>query len=181
MDGWQSIAGQLAQIGLPALGGLFGGPLGSTLGGFAGKAVAAALGVEPTPQAVASAIQADPSGAAVRLAQIEAETKAKEAELADIANARAMQVSLAQSQHWTASMPAIVSLLVFASYIGAGMALFFIQAEIPDRVYQLLSQIYGSLSLGVGTVLAFWLGSSRTSQQKDAQISALTSAAITKR
>ena len=26
MDGWQSIAGQLAQSGLPALGNLFGGP-----------------------------------------------------------------------------------------------------------------------------------------------------------
>jgi threonine synthase len=42
---WASVGGQLAQIGLPALGGLFGGPLGGAIGGIAGKAVAAALGV----------------------------------------------------------------------------------------------------------------------------------------
>lgn len=174
---WQSIAGQLAQIGLPALGGLFGGPLGSTIGGLVGKGVAAALGVEPTPQAVSTAIANDPSTAAVKLAQIEAETKGREAEFADMANARAMQLGLVQTHSWVSNMPAILTLLIIASWITLTGALYFVQAEIPERVYQLLSQAYGASNLALGTAIAFWLGSSRSSQVKDTQITALLPAA----
>lgn len=170
---WQSIAGQLAQIGLPALGSLFGGPLGGTIGGLVGKGVAAALGVEPTPQAVATAIAADPNAAAVKLAAIEADTKRQEADLADIANARAMQLGLVQSHSWVQNMPAIVTLLIFTAWITLTIALYFVQAEIPERVYQLLSQAYGAANLALGTAIAFWLGSSRSSQIKDNQITAL--------
>ncbi|WP_311274826.1 hypothetical protein [Methylobacterium sp. WCS2018Hpa-22] len=177
MDGWQSIAGQLAQIGLPALGGLFGGPLGGTIGGLVGKGIAAALGVEATPQAVASAIEADPGAAAVKLAQIEAETRARDAELADIANARTMQIALAQTHSWVSNMPAIVTLLIFVAWITLTVALYFVQAEIPERVYQLLSQAYGASNLALGTAIAFWLGSSRSSQIKESQITALLPAA----
>ncbi|MEE7439658.1 hypothetical protein MFUR16E_00575 [Methylobacterium fujisawaense] len=174
---WQSIAGQLAQIGLPALGGLFGGPLGSTIGGLVGKGVAAALGVEPTPQAVATAIAADPNAAAVKLAQIEAETKNQEAYLADIANARAMQLGLVQTHSWVQNMPAVVTLLIFAAWIILTGALYLVQAEIPERVYQLLSQAYGAANISLGTAIAFWLRSSRSSQVKDTQITALLPAA----
>jgi len=174
---WQSIAGQLAQIGLPALGGLFGGPLGSTIGGLVGKGVAAALGVEPTPQAVSSAIANDPSAAQIKLAQIEAETKGREAEFADMANARAMQLGLVQTHSWVSNMPAILTLLIIASWITLTGALYFVQAEIPERVYQLLSQAYGASNLALGTAIAFWLGSSRSSQVKDTQITALLPAA----
>ena len=170
---WQSIAGQLAQIGLPALGSLFGGPLGGTIGGLVGKGVAAALGVEPTPQAVATAIAADPGAAQIKLAQIEAETKGREAELADMANARAMQLGLVQTHSWVQNMPAIVTLLIFTAWITLTIALYFVQAEIPERVYQLLSQAYGAANLALGTAIAFWLGSSRSSQIKDNQITAL--------
>ena len=174
---WQSIAGQLAQIGLPALGGLFGGPLGSSIGGLVGKGVAAALGVDPTPQAVATAIAADPNAAAVKLAAIEADTKRQEAELADMANARAMQLGLVQTHSLVQNMPAIVTLLIFTAWLTLTIALYFMQAEIPERVYQLLSQAYGAANLALGTAIAFWLGSSRSSQVKDNQITALLPAA----
>lgn len=174
---WQSIAGQLAQIGLPALGGLFGGPLGSTIGGLVGKGVAAALGVEPTPQAVSTAIAADPAAAQVKLAQIEADTKGREAELADIANARAMQLGLVQTHSWVQNMPAVVTLLIFGAWIILTGALYLVQSEIPERVYQLLSQAYGAANISLGTAIAFWLGSSRSSQVKDTQITALLPAA----
>lgn len=181
---WQSIAGQLAQIGLPALGGLFGGPLGSTIGGVVGKGIAAALGVPPTPEAVSAAVAADPSGAAVKLAEIEAETKRQDAYLADLANARAMQVSLATAHHWTSSTPAILTYIILTAAVGLTFLLFFVSQEIPERVFNLLNQGFGALWLAVGLAVQFWLGSSRTSQQKDQQAAgftaAVTSAAITK-
>ena len=181
---WQSIAGQLAQVGLPALGGLFGGPLGSTIGGLVGKGVAAALGVDPTPQAVANAIQADPAAAQVKLAQIEAETKRQADTLADIANARAMQVALVQAHSWTGTTPAILTYLVVGAAIALTFCLFFVTQEIPERIFNLLNQSYGALWLAVGLGVQFWWGSSRTSQQKDQQSAAftasITSAAISK-
>lgn len=174
---WSILAGQLAQIGLPALGGLFGGPLGSTVGGVVGKGIAAALGVPATPEAVSQAVANDPNGAAVKLAEIEAETKRQDAYLADLASARNMQVALVQTHSWVQNMPAILTLLIIASWITLTIALYFVQAEIPERVYQLLSQAYGAANLALGTAIAFWLGSSRSSQVKDSQITALLPAA----
>lgn len=176
MENWQSIAGQLAQIGLPALGGLFGGPLGSTIGGLVGKGVAAALGVDATPQAVAAAVQADPQGAAIKLGQIEAETKRQADELADIANARSMQIALVQAHSWTGTTPAILTYLIVLAAIGLTFCLFFISQEIPERVFNLLNQSYGALWLAVGLGVQFWWGSSRTSQQKDQQAAGFTAA-----
>lgn len=172
---WASLGGQLAQIGLPALGTLLGGPLGGTVGAVVGKGIAAALGVAPTPEAVSTAVAADPSGSAVKLAEIEAETKRQDAYLADMANARAMQLGLVQTHSWVSNMPAIVTLLIFSAWIVLTVALYFVQAEIPERVYQLLSQAYGASNLALGTAIAFWLGSSRSSQQKDTQLTAALS------
>ncbi|WP_244424839.1 hypothetical protein [Methylobacterium nodulans] len=75
--------------------------------------------------------------------------------------------------HWTAAMPAIVTLAILTAWALLTSALYFIQGEIPERVYQLLSQAYGAANLALGTAIAFWLGSSRSSQQKDAQLSAI--------
>lgn len=172
---WSSLAGQLAQIGLPALGTLLGGPLGGTVGAVVGKGLAAALGVPATPEAVSSAVAADPTGAAIKLAEIEAETKRQDAYLADMANARAMQLGLVQTHTWVSNMPAIVTLLIFTAWITLTVALYFVQAEIPERVYQLLSQAYGASNLALGTAIAFWLGSSRSSQVKDNQLTAALS------
>ncbi|GEP05577.1 hypothetical protein [Methylobacterium oxalidis] len=174
---WSQLAGQLAQIGLPALGTLFGGPLGGTVGAVVGKGVAAALGVPATPEAVSQAVAADPTGSAVKLAEIEAETKRQDAYLADLADARNMQIALVQTHSWVQNMPAIVTLLIFSAWIVLSVALYFVQAEIPERVYQLLSQAYGAANLALGTAIAFWLGSSRSSQVKDSQITALLPAA----
>jgi hypothetical protein len=186
---WLDLAGQLASVGLPALGTLLGttlgGPLGGGIGAAMGKgaaaAIGAALGVPAAPQAIAQAVQADPSGAAVKLADVEAAAKVQLAELSDLANARQMQVGLAQANHWTASMPAIVTIAILAAWAVITGALYFVQGEIPERVYQLLSQAYGAANLALGTAIAFWLGSSRSSQQKDAQISAILPSVVSKR
>lgn len=176
---WQSIAGQLAQIGLPALGGLFGGPLGSTIGGLVGKGVAAALGVEPTPQAVSSAIAADPNAAAVKLAQIEAETKGREAELADIANARATTVQLAQTGSSIAWGAPAVSVVVTMGFFGIMFGLFFVRSEMPQSVFQLLSVMMGILATAFGGVVQYWTGSSESSRRNGDAIREVARSAVT--
>lgn len=181
MENWMQAAGQLAQAGLPSLGTLVGsiagGPLGGSIGGAVGRgaaaAIGAALGVPATPEAITQAVAADPGAAQMKLAAIEADAKTQADYLADIANARAMQLGLVQTQSWVQNMPAIVTLLIFLAWITLTVALYFVQAEIPERVYQLLSQAYGASNLALGTAIAFWLGSSRSSQVKDNQITAL--------
>jgi hypothetical protein len=72
---WKSIAGAVAPLA-PKLGAVLGtslgGPFGAVIGGLAGNAIAAAFGVEETPEAVGTAIATDPQ-AADKLAQLEAE------------------------------------------------------------------------------------------------------------
>jgi hypothetical protein len=165
MDGWQSIAGQLAQIGLPALGGLFGGPLGSTIGGIVGKGVAAALGVEPTPQAVSTAITANPADAQIKLAQIEAETKSQQAYLADLANARGTTVQLAQAGSKIAWGAPVVSVIISLGFFTVMFMLFFVKAEMPQSVFQLLSILFGVLATMFSQVGNYWLGSSEGSRR----------------
>ncbi|TNC14936.1 hypothetical protein FF100_05005 [Methylobacterium terricola] len=180
---WSSLGGQLAQIGLPALGTLLGGPLGGTVGAVVGKGIAAALGVAPTPEAVSQAVAQDPAAAQTKLAEIEAETKRQDAYLADIANARQMQVALVQAHSWTGTTPAILTYLVVGAAIALTFCLFFVSQEIPERIFNLLNQSYGALWLAVGLGVQFWWGSSRTSQQKDQQAAqfsaAVTNAALT--
>lgn len=176
---WSSLAGQLAQIGLPALGTLFGGPLGGTIGGLVGKGVAAALGVEPTPQAVATAIQADPSAAAVKLAQIEAETKANEAGLADIANARSTTVQLATVGSSIAWGAPVVSVVVTIGFFGIMFMLFFVRAEMPQSVFQLLSVMMGILATAFGAVVQYWTGSSDSSRRNGDAIREVARSATT--
>lgn len=169
---WSSLAGQLAQIGLPALGGLFGGPLGSTIGGVVGKAIAGALGVQPTPQAVSQAIQADPSGAAVRLAEIEAETKAREAEFADLANARQMEIVAIQADHGVAWVPVAITVMNYALVVGliAGVAMGWIR---EDGI--IAGWILGAATAGYN----FWIGTSESSRRKDATLQRVATSAVT--
>ncbi|UYO50349.1 hypothetical protein KQX64_07180 [Rhodopseudomonas palustris] len=53
---WSNLAGGLIKAGAPLIGGLLAGPAGSQIGGLVGGALASALGVEPTPEAVNTAI-----------------------------------------------------------------------------------------------------------------------------
>lgn len=75
---WSSIAGTVGKFA-PTLGGLLGsafGPAGSIVGGIAGRAIAGALGVEATPEAIREALAKD-KNAVERLRILEA-TKAQQ-------------------------------------------------------------------------------------------------------
>ena len=64
---WKEIGEQVLGFGLPMLGSVLGGPAGGTVGTM----VASALGVGDDPKVVAKAIQADPTGAAAKLKELE--------------------------------------------------------------------------------------------------------------
>lgn len=95
-DAWKEVAGQFAQMGLPLLGRLLGGAIpvigalgGASFGEMAGKlvaqAVAAALGVKATPEAISAAVKdGDTAEVVAKMRAIEAEAVAKWPELAKI-------------------------------------------------------------------------------------------------
>ena len=68
---WSTLAPVLIKAGLGTLGTVVGGPAGGALGAALGQAAAAALGTEPTPDAVAEAVKADPGAAAEKLQHLE--------------------------------------------------------------------------------------------------------------
>lgn len=113
---WSEIGKLIAPMA-PTIGSVLGGlipiPGGSIAGQVMGQMVASALGVANTPEAVNTAIQADPVGAASKLSAAEAEAAAKWPALAEIAKARfsanaqeadsintTMRAELAAGQPW---------------------------------------------------------------------------------
>lgn len=174
MSDWSQVGAQLAQIGLPSLGQLIGnmvvpvvgGAIGRSAGAVAASAVAAALGVEPEPQKVAEAIRADPSAAQVRLAQIDAESKQQLALLADMANARAMEVAAIQAGSRIQWVPVAFSVL---NYI-----LLFVGIVGVMKGWLREDGIIVGYVLGAATAAyQFWLGSTSSSRSKDATFQAI--------
>jgi hypothetical protein len=68
---WSTLAPVLIKAGLGTLGTAVGGPAGGALGAALGQAAAAALGTEPTPEAVADAVKANPDAAAEKLQHLD--------------------------------------------------------------------------------------------------------------
>jgi len=113
---WKSIAGLVAPFA-PTVGRFLGDlvpfPGASVVGGLLGEAVAAALGVPPTPEAVGGAIQSMPaSEVAARLQAAEAEAVAKYDSMARIAEAEAKDRT-AQSQAVNETMRAEIGTVSF--------------------------------------------------------------------
>lgn len=170
MIGWKEVAGQLAQIGLPTLGGLVGtmvagGPgqaIGNTLGRLTASAVASTLGVPAEPEAVAQAIEADPNGAALKLAQVEAESKAHAAELADTQDARATMVALAEQKSPLAWGAGVISILIVVGFLGLCVLMLTIPGLRADSFAQ--AMFYTLLPIFV-SVPTYWLGSSESSKR----------------
>jgi hypothetical protein len=174
---WKQIVGPLVGAGGTVLGGLIGGPAGAVLGPLAGKALAEALGVEPTPDAVSDALARPDAGAVV--AKVEAGhgpalAAAARTYLDDIADARAMQVELAKTGSPIAFGATAISILVTLGYVA--MAVIVMSGWAKDSASAQL--ILGTMNGALATVIAFWLGSSAGSKQKDGAISeAIRSAA----
>ena len=94
---WRELAGDLVRAGAPIIGGALGGPIGGMIGSTAGKIIADALGVEPTPEAVGNAVKTLPADdVAARLKKADAEAAAQWPALAEIGKAQVAAIGETQ-------------------------------------------------------------------------------------
>lgn len=161
--GWDSIKETIGKYA-PVAGSLIGGPAGGAVGAL----ISSVLGVDNTPEAIEQAVKSDPQ-AALKLKQFDHEYRTKLAEISFLT----LKVELQDKQnarkehkdHW---MPATITVLLSLMVIGIYASL--ILAEIPPRmtdvVYLLVGQVVGAFM----TAVAYWLGTSRSSKDKDNSI-----------
>ena len=170
----------------PLIGSLF-GPAGTAVGAVAGaglKLVATALGVEATQDAVAAAIATDPN-AALKLKEFEMTHKLEleklavqqlGMELADTANARNRQI-----EHEKVTGKSDINLYVLAWVFVGGFFITIItlfvctmlgafKTDTPQIAIILLTSVIQCLTLGVGVVLQYFFGSSKSSKDKNEMI-----------
>lgn len=182
---WSSIGPLVAQAA-PTIGGLLGGlipfPGGAILGQVAGKILAEALGVPPTPEAVSVALNSGDPALQAKLS--EAETKMQteverfKASLADVQDARATQLALVNAGSSIAWGPVVISVLVTGGFIGCVFSLMLVKVNFSETSGQAFLILTGILSQAFAQVTGYWLGSSASSADKSSQIAALAGAAV---
>lgn len=174
-DTLQSLAATLAKAGAPIIGGAIAGPAGATIAGVIVGALADALGVEATPEAVTAKIEADPVASVPVVARVEAgqasAIRELETRLADTANARAAQIEYVKADSPTQWAPVVVTIIVLT-----GFALFsWVAMRAPPGTQESQVTLYllGAWQTLAGMAVAFWLGSSSASKGKEQTIAAL--------
>lgn len=196
---WKDLAGTLVKAGAPIIGGALGGPVGGLIGGAIGNVVANALGVEATPEAVDKAIATTPPEVLVaKLSAAEAEAQAKWPALAEMvkaqeegrterfkagtqdnADARDLQVELVRTGSPIQWAPTLVSVIILAGYFAVLYILFTRPfAKLDDNFKDILIFMLGSLQIGVGQVINYWLGSSAGSAAKDSALRDITATSV---
>lgn len=155
---WSDIASAIGKAA-PLVGSVIGGPAGAGIGAL----VASALGVENTPEAVHAAL-GNPD-ALVKLKQLESDERKHllemqlstlQAELGDTQNARGV--------HSDSIMPAVVTMGLTAI---CGLLLYsLLYVEIPEQNRDILVQSLGTVFGFWGASIAYWVGTTRSSQLK---------------
>jgi hypothetical protein len=112
---------------------------------------------------IAKAIETNPALAEQFKAKLEAETATLAAQLADVQDARATTVRLAESGSAISWGAPVISVIVVIGYLGLVFALLF--KTIPDNQVTLV--LFGGLSAAFAQVINYWLGSSAGSANKD--------------
>ena len=154
-------------------------------GGFVVDMVADALGTDPTPDAIADAIDKNPEAAITlltlqnthkeRLEELAIERErlaltAEQARLADVQSARAREVSIV-----TATGKKDINLYVLAWTVIVGffsLMTLLIFRPLPPGAEGYVNQLFGTLGTGFGMVLGYFFGSSKSSSDKTAMIAA---------
>jgi len=157
---WKTI-GKAVADSAPILGGLLGGPAG----GAAGALIASALGTAGDPEAVMRKIQSDPV-VLMQIKQLEADERQHirdmqiqtlQAELGDVQSAR--------QTHANSHMPAAITICLGIMTAAAIACL--VYYPIPEANRDLAIN-YGGQIIGLfGTAVAYWIGTSRSSANKD--------------
>lgn len=161
---WKDVSLAVLRNNAPLLGMAVGGPAGAAVA----AGIAAAFNVEGTPEAVVRAIDADPGAALklqelqVRHAEILAPLAAQQYELQtrDVQDARTKH-----RDHW---MPAALTIALAAMVMGMVAALMTVDtpASNAEVIYLIAGQLIGAFA----TAVAYWLGSSRGSVEKQRSI-----------
>lgn len=145
------------------------------------NAVGAVTGSDdPAAQAAALEDPATASTLRVELARIAAEREAAVAEerqaelmahIADVANARAATVQLAQAGSGIAWGAPVVSVVVLVTF--AGVVLMALTRAMPPTSEPVLNVLMGTLGAMATSVVGYWVGSSAGSARKDARLASL--------
>lgn len=179
---WKDVAGVVGKAA-PILGGILGGPAGAAVGGL----ISTALGTDPTPDAVSSAILNDPD-AALKLKELEVNSKVELQRLSVTAEQNRLQAAAAQfsaeaadrdsARRLAAQQPRdwvrpTVTIMLLA---GAVAIVWFVFSGMAEGLLR-----DATASLTIGTVigywfnelkqtLAFWFGTTGAAQHSDADI-----------
>ncbi len=126
------------------------------------------------PSAIEAAIKTDETLAARFKAQLEAETAQDVAWLADIQNARNMQVEAIRAASRTQWVPVVITAMIFFIFIAA----FYLTVDESIRPNNVAAQqMVGAIIAAFTGAWGFWLGSSRSSNQKDAALASMAAGA----
>lgn len=157
---WEKVGRAIADAA-PVLGSVIGGPAGGAVGAM----IASTLGTSASPEAVLEKIKSDPE-ALLKIKQLEADEREHireiqlqtlQAELADVQSARA-----AHKDHW---MPTCITLVLAAMTTTLCWALF--KYQIPNENRDIAVYVAGQIVTGFLTAIAYWIGTSRSSHNKD--------------
>lgn len=161
---WKDIGQQIASIA-PVLGAALGGPVG----GAAGALIASVFGVaQDDPTAVSKAIKADPESA-IKLLALEQEHERALLQMAsDERKAEMLDTQQARTTHRDSWVPwaLTLALVVMVSAMVAALVLLSIPEGNREVVYLIVGQLLGAFA----TATSYWLGSSKSSVNKDAML-----------
>lgn len=169
---WKDV-GEAVKKFAPLLGTAIGGPAGGAIGGAVSLALGAfGLGGDATPDDLMRAISADPQ-AALKLMEIQEANKMRladlalqtdQAYLADRQDARKREVAITQ-----ATGKRDINLYILAWTVVVGFFVLvgvMMGVTLPEKNVGPINQLFGAMSVGFGTVLAYFFGSSQSSDLK---------------
>ena len=166
---WKNIASKITSAA-PMLGSLL-GP-GGVLAGTAIKMIGSALGIEPTEDAITTALQSDPE-AMLKLKQFELDNKVElrkivleqeRVRLADIADARSRQIEHEKATGKSDTNLYVLAWTVVSGFFGLMGLLCF--KTLPGDSSGVVFMLFGALATGFGQVLGYFFGSSKSSADK---------------
>lgn len=175
---WQDVIAKVTNAA-PLVGSLF-GPAGTIIGGGI-KLLASALGVEPTQEAIMAEIASNPD-ALLKLKELEANNRIEleklvlekmRLEFDDTQSARDRETKIVQATGKKDYNLYILAWTIIGGYFGlTGMLLYFSYngKPITDQTGALF-MLLGTLSTAFGMVVGYFFGSSKSSADKNEQIS----------
>lgn len=177
---WKGLGGQLVKQGLPLIGGLLGGPAGA-LGAKAAVSLLSStldLPEEATADDVLGTIRANPE-ALIKLKEAELQHKERlqellleetRLEIQDVANARSREVEMAKAIGGRDVNLYVMAYLVIIGFFGTFGTIIF--SALPTTAEKLIFLLLGGLISAFERVLSYFFGTSRSSREKTALLSA---------